>query len=248
MARYSFIREERYFCTLLMHVILNKPSVASKLFGIELNNEFEIYNESSILRDYWYKLGKPKRTTNERYITELNSKREEYLSTLCSVLGLDTSQLKDQPCYYSINNNGVKQYINSPSNYKDTEITYQPAIKLRALFNMRQDLLIISGNSLYFFEAKMESGNHKKQIHLFTLLRRLSDVKGKGWAGLPSFGDITQVNLFYIKKNYNPLNVEKSDSDAIEVVNWEKIFRIMREELKGRPGVYFDEILNNIGF
>ncbi len=228
-----------------MHIILNNPSVTSDLFGIRLEKDFEIYNESSVLRDYWYKLGKPKRISNRTCINQLNERRERYLIKLCEILKLDINELKRQHCYYSVNHEGETKYINSPSNYKDREITYKLSKELRALFNMRQDLLIINGDSLYFFEAKMEAGNDRAQIHRFTLLKRLLDDRG-GWAGIPDFSDIKQVKLLYIKRSRKPLNVQKSDSDAIEVFCWDDIFRVMREELGDNSGISIDEISSNI--
>lgn len=179
MIRYPFIREERFFCTLLMTAVMKDPMVLKELFSIPIKDgeSFEIFNETSILRDHWSFLGK---TINSRR-EETNKARTMYLQKLCKILNINFQKLEKLPCYYSLNSHGEKQFVNSPSNYPSENTLDDEDLKdLRALFNMRQDLLIIFRDTLYFIEAKLESANSSDQIHNMFLLQKLLDRENAG--------------------------------------------------------------------
>jgi len=118
-----------------MFAILKDTTVAKDLFNIPLTSEenFEIYNETCIIRDVWHGLGK----TTPFYKQRVNHERETYLAKICDLLHINLNSVKSLPCYHSKGG-----YVNSPSNYKDIN-NFEDIKELRALFNMSQDLLII---------------------------------------------------------------------------------------------------------
>lgn len=239
MLHYDFIREEQYFCSLLMFAILKDPTIANKIFNIPLkeNVRFEIYTETNIIRDIWNRLGS---TTRLNQIN-INTKREFYLSRLCELLNINFESIKELNCYFSAGG-----YVNSPSNYKDID-GIEDAKKLRALLNMSQDLLIIFKDTLYFFEAKLESNNKSSQIQNYMILEDLLNSNDSTWAASEKFKGIKKVKYFYIKKTKSKLNVDPDISNKFTIITWEKILTNIMPIMKGINGVYIRDNMKNLG-
>lgn len=241
MIRYPFIREERFFCTLLMTAVMKEPKVLRELFSIPIKDgeSFEIYNETSILRDHWSYLGKTINSKRE----ETNNARTMYLQYLCKKLNINFQKMEKLPCYYSHNRCGEKQFVNSPSNYPSKETGDDSDLNnLRALFNMRQDLLIIFRDTLYFIEAKLESANSRSQINNILLLDKLLDKEKECWAGLDSFSGIKNVDFFYIKKTDTPLQVDLEAQNQIKVITWANVFKVIKPVIRELRGVNIDKL------
>lgn len=241
MIRYPFIREERFFCTLLMTAVMKEPMVLRELFSIPIKDgeSFEIFNETSILRDYWSSLGKTINSKRE----ETNNARTAYLQNLCKILNIDFQKLIDFPFYYSRNRCGEEQFVNSPSNYPSKKTGNDNDLnKLRALFNMRQDLLIIYRDTLFFIEAKLESPNSRSQINNMLLLREALDKEKECWAGLNSFSGIKNVELFYIKKTDTPLQVDPKARNQLKVITWSNVFKVIKPVIRELRGVSIDKL------
>jgi hypothetical protein len=235
MSRYLFVRDERYFCSLLMYAIMRNPSITASMFGIKLEEFFEIYIESSILRDHWYKLGDPRIYYNKDK-SPLNFAREQYLKSLCEILNYDFQELKGQKSYIS-----TMGFVNSPGNYLEKDITSNSIRHLRAMFNMRQDILIVNGDSLNFFEVKVDSQKNTNQIRNYTLLKNLLSPNKNGWAGIKEFDGIASVNLYFITRDGNPI-------EGIQVIKWNNISHIIQSELRVLKGIDIDSIFKNINF
>ncbi len=135
MKRYFFNREERFFCSLIMCLLQDNPKLATEIIpnihSVE-SKDFEVYVETSIIRDYWMSFGKPK--TNEK--TELNKSRSKYLKELCAFLQIDFKKLSERSYFYSKNS-----YIQSPGNWKNLKQDDLIGKKFRAFFKMKQDIL-----------------------------------------------------------------------------------------------------------
>ncbi|MCW7755333.1 hypothetical protein OOT00_15220 [Desulfobotulus sp. H1] len=237
--RYFFNREERFFCSQIMCALQDNPVLAAELFppmGEKSCKNFEIYTEASVIRDYWMTFGKP----GQRKKQELNGKREEYLRTLCTLLHIDFRDVTDREDYRS-----KRGYIQSPGNWSGLSPEDQSAKKLRAVFNMRQDLMMITGDSLHFVEAKLESGNAAQQIQNFLFLRDLLDAGGAGWAGIDSFHDIKEVHLYYLKRNRNPLSVDHHRvREEITLLTWKDVF----DCIAGEPACQHSRLSDHITY
>jgi hypothetical protein len=171
----------------------------------------------------------------------LNQKRASYIDKLCQILGYDFKQITNLDCYNSKNG-----YVNSPSNYPKQILAKGQAANLRALFNMRQDLLIVTECSMNFFETKIESENNKEQIELFCLLKKLLDKDG--WAGIEQFRGIKEVNLFYIKRTKKPLRIDLPANSLKPIITWAEVFEIIQGEISTFHGIGIGPILKNIKF
>lgn len=239
MVHYDFIREEQYFCSILMFAILKDTTVANDLFNIPLTSEenFEIYNETCILRDIWHRLGETTLLNKQK----VNYERGKYLAEICELLQIDLDFVKNLPCYLSKGG-----YVNSPSNYNDIN-KFEDIKELRALFNMSQDLLIIFKDTLYFFEAKLESQSKRSQIRNYMILERLSNIDDNVWAASEKFRDIRKVKYFYIKRTDKKLNIEYEISDKFSVITWETIFNRILPVVNGINGVHLKENMEKLG-
>jgi hypothetical protein len=224
-----------------MTAVMKEPMVLKELFSIPIEDgeSFEIFNETSILRDHWSTLGKTIISRRE----ETNKARTMYLQNLCKILNINFQKLEKLPCYYSLNSHGEKQFVNSPSNYP-SENTLDDNVKdLRALFNMRQDLLIIYRDTLFFIEAKLESANSSDQIHNMLLLEKLLDPEKECWAGLNLFLGIKKVKFFYIKKTDTPLRVDGiNDLHQMEIITWSNVFKVIKPIIRELRGVNIDKL------
>lgn len=223
MKRYHFNREERFYCSVLMVAIQQNSKVASTIFQKVTNkNDIEAYVETSIVRDHWMRLGKPtkknKNTVNER--------RKAYLKKLCSLINVDFSTIENRTDYYSKN-----KYIQSPGNWKKLGSDNNDIRNLRAVFNMRQDILIIEDRNLHFIEAKLDSGNSQQQIENLFLLKKLHDKSKSQWACIDEFKNIENVHLYYIKRNNTPLRVQNPRVHSeIELLTWSQVFNHLANE------------------
>ncbi|WP_027936762.1 hypothetical protein [Anaeroarcus burkinensis] len=221
--KYSFNREERYFCYLLINAIQAEPTIANTLFGLQLEKgNFEIYNEASVIRDYWSTLNG-------------NDAKEKYLKTLCGMLGYDAEKLEAENFY----KNKSKKVIVSPATYgkKDTQDN-EELTNLRALFNMRQDIMIIIDNTLCFIEVKLESPINYDQLKRFVVLKNLTMDSSNRWAGIDNFKDIKEVKLFYIKKTADPFKKEdRSLQENLKIVGWDSIIEEVKPVLFSHYGI-----------
>lgn len=227
MKRYAFNREERFFCAFVMCALQNNSAKISDVLKLErrVTGNVEIYIESSVIRDHWMNMGKPDQK-NEQTKNELNKAREDYLKALCSQLGFDFNDIREKDYFKSAN-----RYIQSPGNWKDLAKDDVTGLRLRAIFNMRQDIMIIENNNLHFIEAKLDSANSREQVENMLLLKKLHDQDARQWACIEAFGTFDSVNLYYIKRTKNPFRIENERvHNNIKRITWDHVFDKLQSE------------------
>jgi len=169
-----------------------------------------------------------KRRSVNNDLDTLNANREQYLRDLCNRLSFDLNKVRAGRAtdYYSSGG-----YIQSPGNWIVKSGEEEAARQLRAVFNMRQDILIIENNNLHFIEAKLDSPNSSEQIENMLLLKSLYDPKKKKWACMDAFDNIDEVNLHYIKRTENPFRIENGRvRDHINIISWDHVFDTLQTE------------------
>jgi hypothetical protein len=227
MKRYFFNREERFFCAFVMCALQNNPAKISDMLQLKrlITGNVEIYIESSVIRDHWMNMGKPNQKS-EQAKNELNMARENYLKALCRKLGFNFDDIREREHFKSAN-----RYIQSPGNWKDLAKDDVVGFQLRAIFNMRQDIMIIENNNLHFIEAKLDSANSREQVENMLLLKKLHDQDARQWACIDAFGTFDSVNLYYIKRTEKPFRIEnESVNDDIKRITWDHVFDTLQME------------------
>jgi hypothetical protein len=166
-------REERFFCAVLLHVLLTPCQsqraildLLSEAAGASLApSDLECYVEVAALRDAWRLLGDPKQWTPDLYVL-----RRDMLHALvavpsaCNYAGsrADFEGLVQEHAFFWTS--GAKKKLVSPGRWplaeiESTQILGGPA-NLKALkwaFNSKPDLLLLSGGDGLIIEAKAAS-------------------------------------------------------------------------------------------
>lgn len=194
-------REERFFCTLLVHATLSDAHFRDE-FVHRLaeasetplrGSNLELYTEVAWLRDYWFALGDFK-----KYHVELDERRGSQLRRVLEVHLGDTDKAQQVLRAGFIRTKTGK--IQSPGRWSITDIAAFTGVgpsglepsdalvldkKLRELkwaYNAQPDLLVLSGGHPVLVEAKVESGiDFKKasgynQARISQTIRRLMHV------------------------------------------------------------------------
>jgi hypothetical protein len=163
----AITREERFFCSLLVHALLSSVALRKEVFGllgeraaVELDPKggaTEIYSEVAWLRDHWRNLGDPKKHT-----PEMDGHRWEVIEQLLKALGVEPMTIHDQPFLRTL---GKHPKIVSPGRWPlkslATHRQAQCLMELKWAFNAIPDFLLICRGQALLLEAKMESKTGK---------------------------------------------------------------------------------------
>lgn len=154
-------REERFYCALYAHSLLHSVNIRERFcklieneYGLHLDpQDFEIYLEVAVLRDYWNDLEDPKKYTNETHL-----KRLSLLKKILEDQGIKESLIDESGFFWT---KGNPRKLWSPGHWRNEGIkaTGLDALqKIKWAFNAKPDILIISKSICLFIEAKVESG------------------------------------------------------------------------------------------
>ena len=165
-------REERFFCAILLHVLLTPGESQEGVLGLIneksglrlIPSDLECYVEVAALRDAWRLLGDPGKWTAELYEAR-RGVLHKLLKTVCGYPG-DLSDfddvLRQHACVWSSNS---MQKLVSPGRWPldqlESGTTFGDPTQLRRLkwaFNSKPDLLLLSGQHGVLIEAKAASG------------------------------------------------------------------------------------------
>lgn len=214
-------REERHFGFLLFSEIIHNSEFRSFIFD-KINNylksekylnedNYDIFSEVALFRDYWYDLGKYK-----KYDQELHNKRKAVISELLLKFNVSDEIIDKYGVFWSANIGTSKLWypgkwaIALLKEIQDTEhISENKLLRIRWAYNAKPDFLITSGSNAVFIELKVESGigdNSEGYNQVETQNDILSLVK----MTIPFFKDFT-LNRILI-----------SDKDT-EVIKWSEL-------------------------
>lgn len=163
-------REERFFCSLLVHGLLASSTLRSSFFqlvddrtGVHLDaaqGATEIYSEVAWLRDHWRNLGNPDHYAD----SGLEERRWEQLSLLLQAVDVDPSNLQYESF---LRTGGTSPKIVSPGRWPLAQLAMhnqgEQLARLKWAFNATPDFLFIASKGVVLVEAKVESGPGKKK-------------------------------------------------------------------------------------
>jgi hypothetical protein len=160
-------REERHFGFLFMTAILAYPDFRKCLFEL-LNkrtelaldpDNFEVYAEPAIFRDYWYDLG-----NHKNYDKELCKKRIKMVKKLLYAMGNDlpiknslfwTGKVEESKIRFP--GKWATNKIRAIESEKKTRLIGQKLLRCKWLCNAKPDVMIQSKKNILFIEIKVES-------------------------------------------------------------------------------------------
>lgn len=160
-------REERFFCFLFAHALLSSRSVrvgfaelAKEKCDMEQAldpDELEVYVEVAALRDYWYDLGNP-----SEYSNLTHDRRRTVLEQILTIRKVDPGILDKHDLFWTSPN---KKKLWCPSHWGIEELKNAGLEKLKEVrwaFNSKPDMLLVSPKTMLVIEAKLESGEGRK--------------------------------------------------------------------------------------
>lgn len=168
MKFYKINREERHFSFLFMAAVISNHSFRKRSFesinqqsSLTLNpNDFDVYAEVALFRDYWYSLG-----DHKNYDMELHNKRMRMLQLILKGMNLDEQLICDFDMFWTGEIGQSKLWYPgrwATSKIREIEkvknITEKKLWRCRWLCNAKPDVLIQSPDNLLFIEIKVESG------------------------------------------------------------------------------------------
>lgn len=239
----TVIREERFFCTLLVHACLSDEPFSDRFVHrlAEVSRTplgsggLELYTEVAWLRDYWYQLG-----DFRTYSAELHQRRREQLLSVLEVhLGDADLAARVIEAHFTETTKGriqspgrwdVKE-IESFTTVAATERDQGDPLKLRRklcelkwAYNAKPDLLVIGDRVPVLIEAKVESGiDYKKttgynQARISQTIRRLMHVVSDAVVDTQHEVDFSGITFISKKQQKDP----ESGSD-LPTIKWSEI-------------------------
>jgi hypothetical protein len=218
---YEVNREERHFGFLLMASViydndfrkyffeLVNQSVCQELF-LDFN-DFDIYSEVALFRDYWKDLG-----DYGNYTQELCLQRKEIIGIFLEHFGIDKKIIDKYSMPFWTGGIGSKLWF--PGRWpvpsiniiqKEEGINDRQLLRLRWACNAKPDVLIVSKKSSVFIELKVESdlgasnyGYNQEETQI-----DIMDLVGKT---IPVFKE-TKIKRIMLTKNEN------------DFITWDKI-------------------------
>jgi hypothetical protein len=226
---YMVNREERHFGFLLMASIIYDDDFRKYFFeeinkniGQELfldHNDFDVYSEVAIFRDYWNDLG-----DYENYTQELHTQRKEIIEIFLDHFNINKKIIDNYAMFWTGRIDGSKLWF--PGRWpvqsidiiqKEENITDRQLLRLRWACNAKPDVMILSKKSGLFIELKMESElgannyGYKQEETQFDILNLASKT-------VPIFKD-TKFNRVMLTKNEN------------NFITWDKIKKHFKNDL-----------------
>ncbi len=202
-------REERHFGFLFLTAIISNNEFRKSLFKI-INSrlstslhydEFDVYAEVAIFRDYWNSLG-----DQNKYNKELHQKRIDVLTRILKTMELDEKIIHNEDIFWTGIVGESKLWF--PGRWAESKIRRVEKNKTiedkklwrcRWLCNAKPDVMIQSGNNLLFIEIKVESGigttdeGYNQEQTQNDIVKVGSDIFD--WMGN---SDIKRINLSHI--------------------------------------------------
>jgi hypothetical protein len=195
------------FCKYFFELV--NQSVSQELF-LDFN-DFDIYSEVALFRDYWNALG-----DYETYTKELHFQRKEIVEIFLEHFGIDKKIIDTYSMFWTGRIGESKLWFpgrwhvpNINIIQKEESINDRQLLRLRWACNAKPDVLIISKKSGVFIELKVESelgaGNYgyNQEETQFDIM----DLAGKT---IPIFKE-TKMKRIMITKNEN------------DFITWDKI-------------------------
>lgn len=162
----SINREERFFCVLFAHALLASSTYRSRIVEV-LNQRFdvsldalalEVYLEVAALRDYWNDLGDPM-----VYSLETHQRRREVLNAIMEMESIDPAIIDKNGLFWT-SQPGSKLW--NPGRW-DCDRLEEAGLgqlkRVRWAFNAKPDILLMSPSGGLVIEAKLESGEGRKE-------------------------------------------------------------------------------------
>lgn len=237
-------REERFFCTLLVHATLSDGHFRNE-FVHRLaeasetplrSSSLELYTEVAWLRDYWFALG-----DFNKYHDELDQRRESQLRRVLEVHLGDAEQAQHVLTANFIRTKTGK--IQSPGRWSLPDITAFTQIEARGrepgdalvldkqlrelkwAYNAKPDVLVVSGGHPVLVEAKVESGiDFKKssgynQARISQTIRRLMHVVADSTVVDTQSGNGFSGIAFISRK----VEKDPETGDLLPTILWEEV-------------------------
>lgn len=236
-------REERFFCTLLVHACLSDERFREQFIrrlaevsGTPLDpKDLELYTEVAWLRDYWFGLGDFK-----RYTAELDELRREQLRSVLEVHLKDVGQVERILGAPFIRT--VKNRIQTPGRWPLQDIDSFTAAaapdlgssaalelgrqlrQLKWAYSAKPDLLVVSDRRPVLIEAKVESGIDYKpatgynQARISQTIRRLMNVVSE--AVVDTQHDVDFSGIAFISKQQEK---DKESGTELPTIRWHEI-------------------------
>ena len=153
-------REERFYCFLFGHALLSSRQVrenftqmAESKFSISMDpDNFEVYVEAAVLRDYWHDLGNP-----IEYSEKTHTNRREVLDAILKEYKLPGTTLEVFDLFWTTPN---RTKLWSPSRWSIGTLQsngLDNLIPVKWAFNSKPDIVIVSDSTVLLIEAKVES-------------------------------------------------------------------------------------------
>jgi len=230
---YMVNREERHFGFLLFSSIIYDQSFREYFFNL-INerlcdgkfvnaDDYDIYSEVALFRDYWDDLGDP-----NNYTKELDLKRrkiiEEFLQ-LDKNNKIDISIIDKYDMFWTDVRGKSKlrfpgqwrvESINSLQ--KEEKINNRQLIRIKWACNAKPDLLIISKKSALFIELKLESGFVRKKTG-YDQQKTQKDIINLAKMTIPYFSNSDF--------NFNQIILDKHNGK----IRWDDIKNIFKNDL-----------------
>jgi hypothetical protein len=210
-------RAERHFGNLLKACIIYDEYFRKDFFNLVndlterdfLGDEFDIYSEFAILRDYWKDLRKTPPKIKERQRTIIDS--------LFKKFDIDKTIIDKEPSLFLTKGKGRLLF---PGSWNETELKRieedhsmkeNELCRIKWAFNAKPDLLIISNDNCLMIEIKLESAVDEGQL--------------KTQEDLMKF---MQLSIPYlVNKNFKHLFIMKDKNIKGDDIPWSKIIELI---------------------
>ena len=224
MKLYEINREERHFGFLFMSSIIFNDKFRAELFSLfnerldtSLDpNDFDVYAEVAIFRDYWKSFGDYKKYTQELHLLRL-----AFLRKLLNSMKINSELIKKEDLFWT---KGIETsklwYPGRWHKEKIRKIEGKHGIdekmlwRCRWLCNAKPDVMIQSGNNILFIEIKVESGMGSTE---------------EGYNQEQTQEDIIRVGkkLICWMQNTNSQRINLSHAEEEKGILWQDILQIL---------------------
>jgi hypothetical protein len=229
---YKVNREERHFGFLLMASIIFDDGFRKFFFELVNesinkksfldNNDFDIYSEVAIFRDFWNDLG-----DYENYTQELHSQRREIIEIFLEHFNINKNIIDNYSLFWTGRIGESKLWF--PGRWpvpsiniiqREENLTDRQLLRLRWACNAKPDVMILSKNSGLLIELKVESelgaNNHgyDQQETQFDILKLIGKT-------IPMFRDIKFERIMIT-------------NDEKDIISWKKIKNHFNNDLVKR--------------